>query len=89
MVKGKLWINPVFNVQLEKVIDDVLKNGNIQALDSFLQRDMQDGIPIKCSQQFLTRLDKLVSGVRRSHLFICIDALLLVGFNKTMSLLFM
>ncbi|XP_027144283.1 synaptonemal complex protein 2 isoform X2 [Larimichthys crocea] len=53
---------PSQDAQLEKVIDDVLKNGNIQALDSFLQRDMQDGIPIKCSQQFLTRLDKLVSG---------------------------
>ncbi|XP_035513508.1 synaptonemal complex protein 2-like [Morone saxatilis] len=52
---------PSQDTQLEKVLDEVLKSGNVQALDVFLQRDIQEGTPIKCSQQFLTKLDKLVS----------------------------
>ncbi|XP_016891623.1 synaptonemal complex protein 2 [Cynoglossus semilaevis] len=47
-------------VQLEKVIDDVLKSGNVQELDIFLQRDVDQGTSFKCSQQFLNKLDKLV-----------------------------
>ncbi|XP_070767245.1 synaptonemal complex protein 2 [Enoplosus armatus] len=49
------------DTQLEKVIDEVLQSGDVQALDVFLQRDIYEGTPIKCSQQFLTKLDKLVS----------------------------
>ncbi|KAK9515487.1 hypothetical protein VZT92_026131 [Zoarces viviparus] len=52
---------PRCNTQLEKVIDEVLKSGNVQALDAFLQRNIYEGPPIKCSLQFLTKLDKLVS----------------------------
>ncbi|XP_070695015.1 synaptonemal complex protein 2 [Pempheris klunzingeri] len=47
--------------QLGKALDEVLKTGDVQALDVFLQRDIYEGTPIKCSQQFLTKLDKLVS----------------------------
>ncbi|KAK2851248.1 hypothetical protein Q5P01_007524 [Channa striata] len=46
--------------QLEKVIGDVLKSGNVQALDAFLQKDISEGTTIKCSQQFLDKLDKFV-----------------------------
>ncbi|GAA6233339.1 synaptonemal complex protein 2 isoform X1 [Lates japonicus] len=50
---------PGQNTQLEKVIEEVLKSGDVHALDVFLG-EINEGIPIKCSQQFLTRLDKLV-----------------------------
>ncbi|XP_075950789.1 synaptonemal complex protein 2 [Anarhichas minor] len=52
---------PRHDTQLEKVIDEVLKSGDVQALDVFLQRNIYEGPPIKCSLQFLTKLDKLVS----------------------------
>ncbi|XP_040010003.1 synaptonemal complex protein 2-like [Xiphias gladius] len=51
---------PGQNTQLEKVIDEVLKSGDVHTLDVFLQRDIYEGIPMKCSQKFLTKLDKLV-----------------------------
>ncbi|XP_029292237.1 synaptonemal complex protein 2 isoform X3 [Cottoperca gobio] len=47
--------------QLEKIIDKVLKSGHVQALDVFLQMNTCEGTAIKCSQQFLTKLNKLVS----------------------------
>ncbi|XP_037627910.1 synaptonemal complex protein 2 isoform X9 [Sebastes umbrosus] len=47
--------------QLEKVIDEALKSGDVQALDVFLQSNIYEETPMKCSQQFLTKLDKLVS----------------------------
>ncbi|XP_077939847.1 uncharacterized protein sycp2 isoform X6 [Gasterosteus aculeatus] len=51
---------PKHDTQLEKVIDEVLKSRNVQALDAFLQRNMNKEAPIKCSGQFLSKLDKLV-----------------------------
>ncbi|XP_035863721.1 synaptonemal complex protein 2 isoform X7 [Sander lucioperca] len=51
---------PGQDTELDKVIDEVLKSGDVQALDVFLQRDIYEEAPIKCSQQFLTKLDKLV-----------------------------
>ncbi|KAG7520462.1 hypothetical protein JOB18_029913 [Solea senegalensis] len=48
------------NTQLEKIIDEVLKSGDVHELDVFLQRDLCEGTSLKCSQQFLTKLDKLV-----------------------------
>ncbi|XP_030279267.1 synaptonemal complex protein 2 isoform X4 [Sparus aurata] len=47
--------------QLEKVIEEVLKSGDVQALDVFLQGYIHEGMSVKCSHQFLTKLDKLVS----------------------------
>uniref|UniRef100_A0AAQ5XS90 Synaptonemal complex protein 2 Spt16M-like domain-containing protein n=2 Tax=Amphiprion ocellaris TaxID=80972 RepID=A0AAQ5XS90_AMPOC len=47
--------------QLENAIDEGLKSGNAQTLHVFLQTDIYEEIPVKCSQQFLTKLDKLVS----------------------------
>ncbi|KAL3064064.1 hypothetical protein OYC64_000374 [Pagothenia borchgrevinki] len=52
---------PAQDTQLEKVVDEVLKSGQVQALNLFLQRNIGEGTTIKCSQQFLTKLDKLVS----------------------------
>ncbi|XP_033942241.1 synaptonemal complex protein 2 isoform X2 [Pseudochaenichthys georgianus] len=52
---------PAQDTQLEKVVDEVLKSGQVQALHLFLQRNIGEGTTIKCSQQFLTKLDKLVS----------------------------
>ncbi|KAM6981964.1 synaptonemal complex protein 2 [Tautogolabrus adspersus] len=52
---------PSQNTQLEKVIEAVLKSGDFQALDVFLQGDTTEGPPFKCSQQFLTKVDTLIS----------------------------
>ncbi|XP_068608143.1 synaptonemal complex protein 2 [Brachionichthys hirsutus] len=54
-------MSPAQEKQLEKIIDEVLKGGDVKALDAFLQSDIHDGSSINCSQQFLTKLDKLVS----------------------------
>ncbi|XP_032375632.1 synaptonemal complex protein 2 isoform X3 [Etheostoma spectabile] len=51
---------PGQETELDKVLDEVLKSGDVQALDVFLQRDIYEEAPITCSQQFLTKLDKLV-----------------------------
>ncbi|XP_029361274.1 synaptonemal complex protein 2 [Echeneis naucrates] len=48
------------DTQLEKIINEVLKDGNVCALDVFLQRGMNDETSMKCSKQFLSKLDKLV-----------------------------
>ncbi|XP_034393537.1 synaptonemal complex protein 2 [Cyclopterus lumpus] len=49
------------DTQLEKVIDEVLRSGDVQALDVFVQRNIHEGPPITCSAQFLPKLDTLVS----------------------------
>ncbi|KAM7404534.1 hypothetical protein PAMP_011876 [Pampus punctatissimus] len=54
-------MTPSQDTQLENVIDEVFKSGDAQALNVFLQRDIYKGTPIKCSKQFLTKLDKLIS----------------------------
>ena len=51
-------------MQLENVIDEVIKSGDVQALDVFLERDTQEKTVMKCSQQFLNKLDTLISRVR-------------------------
>ncbi|XP_022597535.1 synaptonemal complex protein 2 [Seriola dumerili] len=51
---------PGQDTQLEKVIDEVLKSGDVHALDVFLQRDIYEVTLMKCSKQFLSKLDKLV-----------------------------
>lgn len=50
-------------VQLESVIDEVLKNGNIQSLHEYLEGDKPESAPIHCSQQFLTKLDRFIKKV--------------------------
>ncbi|XP_028308865.1 synaptonemal complex protein 2 isoform X2 [Gouania willdenowi] len=47
--------------QLEDVINAALKNGDVHGLEEFLQRDSLDETLMKCSQQFLIKLDKLVN----------------------------
>ncbi|XP_072223279.1 uncharacterized protein sycp2 [Leuresthes tenuis] len=52
---------PGQGAQLENVIDEVIKSGDVQALDVFLERDTQEKSVMKCSQQFLNKLDTLIS----------------------------
>ncbi|XP_008273995.1 synaptonemal complex protein 2 [Stegastes partitus] len=52
---------PSQSKHLETAIDDGLKSGNLQALLAFLQKDIYEESTMKCSEQFLTKLDKLVS----------------------------
>ncbi|KAF7658588.1 hypothetical protein LDENG_00010860 [Lucifuga dentata] len=47
--------------QLEKLVDEVLKGRDLQALDLFLQKDTYGGSALNCSKQFLNKLAKLVS----------------------------
>ncbi|MEQ2260281.1 hypothetical protein XENORESO_011627 [Xenotaenia resolanae] len=47
--------------QLENIISAVLKSGDVQLLDAFLEMNTCKDISIKCSQQFLNKLDKLVT----------------------------
>ncbi|XP_047228681.1 synaptonemal complex protein 2 isoform X4 [Girardinichthys multiradiatus] len=47
--------------QLENIINAVLKSGDVQLLDAFLEMNTCKDISIKCSQQFLNKLDKLVT----------------------------
>lgn len=51
-------------VQLENIISAVLKGGDVLPLNVFLERNTYEDISIKCSQQFLNKLDKLVTRVR-------------------------
>lgn len=53
----------LMRVQLESVIDEVLKNGNVQSLHEYLERDKPESTPINCSQQFLTKLDQFINRV--------------------------
>ncbi|XP_059189388.1 synaptonemal complex protein 2 isoform X2 [Centropristis striata] len=52
---------PGQDARLEKVIDEVLKIGDVHKLEVFLQSGKYEGSPVKCSPQFLNKLDKLVS----------------------------
>ncbi|KAM6924887.1 synaptonemal complex protein 2 [Xenentodon cancila] len=47
--------------QLENFIEELLKCGDAQALNAFLEKDMHEKTHIKCSQQFVTKLDKFIS----------------------------
>lgn len=53
----------LIRVQLESVIDEVLKNGNVQSLHEYLEGDKPESTPINCSQQFLTKLDQFINRV--------------------------
>lgn len=47
------------DVQVEKLVDEALKQNNFQHLESFLQHDIKEGSSFHCSRQFVTKLDKL------------------------------
>ncbi|XP_076734450.1 synaptonemal complex protein 2 isoform X1 [Maylandia zebra] len=51
---------PAQNTQLEHIISEAVKSGDVRALDVFLQREIYEETPMKCSQQFLSKLDKLI-----------------------------
>lgn len=53
----------LIRVQLESVIDEVLKTGNVQSLHEYLEGDKPESSPINCSLQFLTKLDQFVNRV--------------------------
>lgn len=46
--------------QLEKCIDDVLRKNDFKPLKSLLQIDVYEDVKIKCSKQFLNKLDDLI-----------------------------
>ncbi|XP_048034705.1 synaptonemal complex protein 2-like isoform X2 [Megalobrama amblycephala] len=45
--------------QVEKLVDEAFKHSNFQALEKFLQNESKEEISLKCSRQFMTKLDKL------------------------------
>ncbi|KAK0135405.1 Synaptonemal complex protein 2 [Merluccius polli] len=47
--------------RLEKLVDGALKSSNFQPLDLFLEEDLPEHTAIKCSKQFLFKVDKLVN----------------------------
>ncbi|XP_027878082.1 synaptonemal complex protein 2 isoform X1 [Xiphophorus couchianus] len=52
---------PSASTQLENIISAALKSGDVRPLDLFLERNTFEDMSIKCSQQFLNKLDKLVT----------------------------
>ncbi|XP_055964103.1 synaptonemal complex protein 2 [Sorex fumeus] len=46
--------------QLEKCIDDVLRKNDFKPLKTLLQIDIYEDVKIKCSKQFLNKLDDLI-----------------------------
>ncbi|XP_029993957.1 synaptonemal complex protein 2 [Sphaeramia orbicularis] len=47
--------------QLETVLDQAIASWDVQELDVFLQREISESTDVKCSQQFLTKLNKFIS----------------------------
>ncbi|XP_070400758.1 synaptonemal complex protein 2 isoform X5 [Nothobranchius furzeri] len=52
---------PSQSEKLDNIIDEVLKSGNRQPLEAFLERYTDKEVPVKCSQKFLSKLDKLIT----------------------------
>ncbi|XP_024231265.2 synaptonemal complex protein 2 [Oncorhynchus tshawytscha] len=77
---------PPQDPQLEKLVDEVLKNSNFQALGDFLQDD--EGTTWRCSKQFLAKLDKLVSREldHRNVKHACLGLTILHKFGKNLAL---
>ncbi|XP_067226595.1 synaptonemal complex protein 2-like [Chanodichthys erythropterus] len=50
---------PLQDHQVEKLVDEAFKHSNFQALEKFLQNESKEEISLKCSRQFMTKLDKL------------------------------
>jgi len=44
-------------------VDEALKHNNFQALETFLQNESKEETSLKCSRQFMTKLDKLFNRV--------------------------
>ncbi|XP_024148647.1 synaptonemal complex protein 2 isoform X3 [Oryzias melastigma] len=49
------------SLQLESAMDEVLKNGNVQILEAFIERSSDQETLTHCSPHFLDKLDELVS----------------------------
>ncbi|XP_062871319.1 synaptonemal complex protein 2 isoform X4 [Trichomycterus rosablanca] len=47
--------------QVEKLVDQALKHRNFNDLEAFLLNETKDGAALKCSKQFIFKLDKLVN----------------------------
>ncbi len=52
---------------MEKLVDEAFKHNNFQDLEKFLQNENKEETTIKCSRQFMTKLDKLF--IRVSYMF--------------------
>ncbi|XP_058619989.1 synaptonemal complex protein 2-like isoform X2 [Onychostoma macrolepis] len=50
---------PLQDHQVEKLVDEAFKHNNFQDLEKFLQKENKEENTIKCSRQFMTKLDKL------------------------------
>ncbi|KTG32331.1 hypothetical protein cypCar_00004933 [Cyprinus carpio] len=50
---------PLQDHQVEKLVDEAFKHNNFQDLEKILQNENKEGTAIKCSRQFMTKLDKL------------------------------
>lgn len=49
--------------QVENLVDEAFKHRDFQALEKFLQNESKEEISLKCSRQFMTKLDKLFNRV--------------------------
>ncbi|XP_077070162.1 synaptonemal complex protein 2 isoform X2 [Siphateles boraxobius] len=49
---------PLQDHQVEKLVDEAFKHNHFQALEKFLQNESEE-TSLKCSRQFMTKLDKL------------------------------
>ncbi|CAL8254287.1 unnamed protein product [Arctogadus glacialis] len=47
--------------QLEKLVDEALRSSRFRRLDLFLEEDSSQCTAIKCSKQFLVKVDKLLN----------------------------
>ncbi|KAM4570552.1 uncharacterized protein sycp2 [Fundulus diaphanus] len=52
---------PSSSSQLENIFSATLKSGDVRPLEVFLETNTHKDISIKCSQEFLSKLDKLVT----------------------------
>ncbi|XP_031422790.1 synaptonemal complex protein 2 isoform X2 [Clupea harengus] len=52
---------PLQDQQIEKLLDEALKQSRFQALEDFLNDKTNEGTPSKCSKLFITKLDKFMS----------------------------
>jgi hypothetical protein len=55
--------------QLEKCIDDALRKNDFKPLLALLQIDICEDVKIKCSKQFLRKLDDLICRVN-THFYL-------------------
>ena len=66
VLRVSVGIEPEPCSQLEKLVDEALRSSRFQRLDLFLEEDSSQCTTIKCSKQFLVKVDKLVNRVGKT-----------------------